>query len=430
MRNALPALQDALPSEAAESAAQAGPGKWGRLLEFLNALPENAVIVLGLSLLAVIWRLECVNKTHMSLSIFYFLPIALMVWRIGGIWAVLMPVLSAAVWLHTDLASGRVFPHWTIPYWSAAIRLCCFTLLARWLVLRKRFETECLARLASNETSRLKSNMMSLVNHENCNALTIIKLALVSLKESAPDSEKQIHCYDVIERAVQHLSMATTNFLNLSRLESGRFGLNMRKTRIEALATDTLLMLEPIIKGKKLDLRSDFPPLSVPVRADPEALSVVMSNLIANAVKYTPDKGAVTVRISRSDAEPPQVLFSVEDTGIGISEADRELIFSGYYRADKGKEIAKGYGVGLKVSELLIRGHGSRLQIESEPGKGSRFFFRLPLWTKREEAAAAGPAPDRKGARAQSQRNFQVRSKPRLRASSINGPGGTPASTV
>ena len=127
-------------------------------------------------------------------------------------------------------------------------------------------------------------------------------------------------------------------------------------------------------------LRLDFPPHSVPVRADPDALSVVMSNLIGNAFKYTPAGGTVTVRIVQEAGPPAAALVSVEDTGIGIPAAERQRISSGYYRAKGGLLVAKGFGVGLKVARELLESQGARLEIESEPGRGSRFSFRVLLW--------------------------------------------------
>jgi signal transduction histidine kinase len=116
------------------------------------------------------------------------------------------------------------------------------------------------------------------------------------------------------------------------------------------------------------------------VRADPEALSVVMANLIGNAFKYTADGGVVTIRISVERTAPARALVSVEDTGIGIAPEDRDRILSGDYRTGEARRVAKGYGVGLRVVSELLESQGSALGLESEAGKGSRFFFRLPLW--------------------------------------------------
>jgi signal transduction histidine kinase len=128
-----------------------------------------------------------------------------------------------------------------------------------------------------------------------------------------------------------------------------------------------------------VELRLDFPNSPVPVNADPDALSVVMSNLIGNAFKYTPDGGTVTIRIT-TEPSAARARVSVEDTGIGISEADLAKITSGFYRTEGGRQAARGFGVGLKVTRELLESQHSKLEIDSAPGRGSTFSFQLPLW--------------------------------------------------
>ncbi|MDD5656651.1 MAG: ATP-binding protein, partial [Elusimicrobia bacterium] len=85
---------------------------------------------------------------------------------------------------------------------------------------------------------------------------------------------------------------------------------------------------------------------------------------------------------------PPRALFCVSDTGIGISARDRERILSGFYRTEESRKVAGGFGIGLMMVKELIERHGSRLEIESEPGQGSRFYFTLPLWEDEAVPAA------------------------------------------
>jgi signal transduction histidine kinase len=80
------------------------------------------------------------------------------------------------------------------------------------------------------------------------------------------------------------------------------------------------------------------------------------------------------------------MMFSIRDTGIGISYADQQRILAGFYRTEESRRVARGVGVGLRVTRELLERHGSRLQFESEPGKGSRFFFYLPFWPQSSSA--------------------------------------------
>jgi signal transduction histidine kinase len=236
------------------------------------------------------------------------------------------------------------------------------------------------ARLAAAmEVSQLKSNMVSLVSHEYSNVLTHLKLATWLLRDSepAPVSESRADSFDMLGRAVEHLRQMTENFLNLNRIETGQLRLDIRPTLILSVASETLRLMQPLIDAKKLSLKVDFPPAPVSVKADPEALALIMSNLITNAIKYT-NAGAISVLISQDEGPPARVLISVQDTGIGIAAQDLEGVLAGI-RTEEGQQVAQGFGIGLKLVKGLVERHGSRLEVESEPGKGSRFFFYLPL---------------------------------------------------
>jgi signal transduction histidine kinase len=247
---------------------------------------------------------------------------------------------------------------------------------------RQRYAEERAAHEASEETSRLKSNLMALVSHEYGNTLTNLMLATIILQQSepAPTAPSRDNAYKILGRAIEHLRVSTSNFLNLNKIEAGHLRLDFRPTPIRAAVSETLAFLQPMIAGKELHLRTVFPEIPLPVRADPEALSIIMSNLITNAVKYTPNGGDITLRIMREEGEPPRARVVVEDSGIGISNQDQERILSGFFRTEQSRKVAKGFGVGLMLVKELIERHGSRLEIASEPGKGARFTFHLPVW--------------------------------------------------
>jgi signal transduction histidine kinase len=339
---------------------------------------KSAYFTLGLGMAAAVWGLDRLAAAQVSMSIFYLIPIGFVAWFCGGAWAYAMSIISAAAWLQADMTIGRVYSHWFIPYWNATVRLGFFIVVSvlSGLITRLRRLND-----HEHEVSELKSSMVSLVSHEFGNFLTTFKLSLTILEESegtGPSAQRQ-QSYAILERVYTHLAGAVANFLNLNRIESGRFVPHMRRTSLRTLVHATISQMGPLIDNKKVELRLDFPPEPVPVRADPDALSVVMSNLIGNAFKYTPEGGAVTVRIA-VEASSRTALVSVADTGIGIPDDDRSLIASGFYRAEGGRKVAKGFGVGLKVSRDLLESQNAKLEIESKPGHGSNLFFRLPLW--------------------------------------------------
>jgi signal transduction histidine kinase len=217
---------------------------------------------------------------------------------------------------------------------------------------------------------------------------------LLRSNDPGTPNETRSHAYGVMERTVEKLKGYTSNFLNLHRMESGKFELTLQPISIRAVLLDDLVILRPLADAKhqRLTLETRFPgDLPVAVRADPDCLSLIFNNLVSNAVKYTPAGGAITIRVSLNTGVPARVDCSIEDTGIGMSPEDLRRVLTGFYRTPEGKEVAKGFGVGLMLVRSLLEKHGSRLEIKSEPGQGSTFSFSLPVWTP--EPTPQAPAP-------------------------------------
>jgi signal transduction histidine kinase len=230
--------------------------------------------------------------------------------------------------------------------------------------------------------------MMALVSHEFNNGLTTLKLTTLLLQESpeeaAPETRKK--CCAILERLGQRLTMTVDNFLRLNRLESGHLRLDLKPTPIQALAKDTIALLEPLAAEKNIRLELDMPHEVIPAHADSNALALVMSNLIGNAVKYTPAGGSVVVSIRREEGAEGRITVSVKDTGIGIRPEDQEKILRGHFRTKGGAAVATGHGIGLMVSREVLESHGTVLHVESAVGKGARFFFTLPAWRQGSQA--------------------------------------------
>jgi len=234
--------------------------------------------------------------------------------------------------------------------------------------LNDQFERE-------RRTNELKSALVSGVSHEFNNALAVIHTAHVLLMENDV-SPADAPWHEMMEANITALSAMATNLLNLGRLESGKFDLDMRSVDLAPLLRGTFERLGVIGRRKKLEMKLELAPGLPAVAADAEALPLVIANLVTNAFKYTPEGGRVA--LAARALPDGRVEVSVSDTGIGVAPEDREKIFSGYYRTELGKKTAKGFGVGLAISRMILDAHGASLGLESEPDKGSRFFFSLP----------------------------------------------------
>jgi signal transduction histidine kinase len=230
------------------------------------------------------------------------------------------------------------------------------------------------------ELGRLKGTLVSMTSHEFNNALSVLggMANLLRATEPAPPTGRRAEYYVVLDANLRSLRLAVSNLLDMGRLENGRFAVHPRRADLKRVLDDAATTLRPLSERKHLEFSLEFPPELPLALADPEALNLVATNLMGNAIKYTPDKGRVTAGVSvEADG---RLRVYVSDSGIGIAPEDRARILEGH-RTPEGKKAAKGFGVGLTIVKRVLDAHGVPLEITGEKGKGSRFSFVLPRWT-------------------------------------------------
>jgi signal transduction histidine kinase len=352
---------------------------YAKLRDVLTGTRRGALFS-SILLFSLISAADHLLANEISLDVFYFLPISLAAWRGGRAWGNWLSLACTAVWLADSRLLSPEFsaaPH--VQLWNAGVRLGAFLVLVELLEGLKSV----LAR--ERAVSKLKSSMLHTVSHEFNNALTGISTGLYLLQETEPPAGDPLRpqLYGSIFSSQQKLQLYVKNLLNEARMEDGRFRIEKEALPLRELVENSIAAVDTLLRQKKIELIKVLPDIPVPVYADREALALVVSNLLGNAIKYTPQNGRITVEICPSGDPPGRVIFSVEDTGIGISLEEQKKITSGFYRTAEGKLAADGYGLGLRIANELLALHGSRLEIASEKGKGSSFFFELP-------AAAAG----------------------------------------
>ena len=223
---------------------------------------------------------------------------------------------------------------------------------------------------------RFKTTFMLTVAHElraPLNALQSFLWAI--LKGYIPPEEQQ----EVLGRAVQRVQELLELVDDLLKLAAAKSEKGLEKREPVSLA-DVLEKVAPLFQkeaeAKRLAWAVEVRARPV-VRADPDQMAQVWSNLISNAVKYTPAGGRVRVALEERDG---WAIGTVEDTGIGIPPQDLERIFEEFYRTPQAKEVApRGTGLGLPLVKQILEAHGGSITVESEVGRGSRFVFRLPV---------------------------------------------------
>lgn len=221
----------------------------------------------------------------------------------------------------------------------------------------------------------MKSDMIATVSHELKTPLTSIRMALYLLLEgSGPElSERQRELLETARCDCNRLFNTVDNLLDLSRLQSGRFQLQLEKV-------DLLQLIEEVLEGFRfsyqtaaIELKQHIPPNLPPVHGDYRRLSIVFSNLLGNALKYCPAGSTVHLR---AEAAQEKIKITVADNGPGIPAEATGQIFNRFFRVPGVS--GKGAGLGLAISQEIAESHGGSIRCESEAGKGAAFIVELP----------------------------------------------------
>ncbi|RDV14604.1 histidine kinase [Pontibacter diazotrophicus] len=229
------------------------------------------------------------------------------------------------------------------------------------------------------QLDELKDEFLSTVTHELRTPLTSIR-ALSEILYDNPELERedQEHFLQTIVKESERLSRLITQVLDLERFESGKQELNIAPVQLREVVKESVEALERLIEEKGITLVVDVQQNLPPLLADRDRLIQVLVNLISNAIKFcNPEQGEITVSGYWIDG---QVKVNVMDNGKGIDQESQEQIFDKFYQA-RNQNIRKpeGSGLGLAICKKIIVSHKGRLWVDSEPGKGAKFSFTLPV---------------------------------------------------
>ncbi|MGH7966282.1 MAG: ATP-binding protein [Candidatus Binatia bacterium] len=222
----------------------------------------------------------------------------------------------------------------------------------------------------------LKNDLVATVAHEFRTPLTSLRMAIHLCLEQVvgPVTEKQADLLHAAREDCERLQAMVDDLLDLSRIEAGRVEMHWRLTAAAALVKAAIETHHAAAEERKVKLSAPPPLPEDEVLADPERIALVFSNLVTNAIRHTPSDGKVEVR-----AQPVNgaVRFEVVDTGVGIPREHQRYIFDKFFRVP-GSPVG-GAGLGLSIAQEIVHGHGGEIGLESQPGRGSTFWFTLPL---------------------------------------------------
>ena len=236
------------------------------------------------------------------------------------------------------------------------------------------------ARDQANLANQAKSRFLANMSHELRTPLSAM-LGFTDILQQENDDESMTEKLVTIRRNGDYLLRLLGDVLDLSRIEAGKFDLKERRIELEELLRDVHDTMQMRSNDYGNTLRFHYPlPLPRTLQTDPARLRQVLINLIANALKFAPT-GTVDVTVRTDElATPPQLLFDVEDDGIGISPAQQKILFRPFTQADESISVRfGGTGLGLSITQRLIEALGGSISVESELDRGSRFTVTLPI---------------------------------------------------
>jgi signal transduction histidine kinase/CheY-like chemotaxis protein/PAS domain-containing protein len=243
----------------------------------------------------------------------------------------------------------------------------------------------------AQSANRAKSNFLSNMSHEMRTPMNAI-IGMTLIGKSAPDIEKKDYAFEKIEGASTHLLGVINDVLDMSKIEAGKFDLSFEDFDIEKLLQKVINVINFRVDEKKQNLTVDLDP-AIPrkLNGDDQRLTQVITNLLTNAVKFTPENGSIYLDARFVNEENGQctVQFEVTDTGIGISAEQQSRLFSSFEQAESSTSRKfGGTGLGLAISKHIVELMGGKIWLESKLGEGSTFTFTVLLKRGMEESAA------------------------------------------
>jgi signal transduction histidine kinase len=220
---------------------------------------------------------------------------------------------------------------------------------------------------------RLRDELIAVVSHDLLNPLTCVLHNVELLTAAQPDARFSRHL-GAIRLSARQMRHLAESLLSLKKLESGTAPHSPLPQPAGSILTDAIAVMRPIAAAKGIELSWDGHSRDCVVSCDRAQVFRVLSNLIGNAVKFSPEGSSVRIKVDRTEHE---LIFSVADSGPGIPAEHLSRIFERFWRV--GNVASLGTGLGLSIAHEIVRAHGGKIWAESDLGKGSTFVFTLPL---------------------------------------------------
>jgi signal transduction histidine kinase len=230
----------------------------------------------------------------------------------------------------------------------------------------------------ASEATRARDEVLAVVAHDLRNPLSTILMSCALLLETASRSESRDEGTErrplaLMHKAAERMQRLIQDLLDVKRIEAGRLGVEPRAEFLAAVIGEAVEMLRPLADSNGLGLVGEVPTDLPQAMIDPPRIQQVLSNLVGNAIKFTPRGGTIAVS---AEALADALRLAVTDSGPGIPPDQLPHIFGRFWQAKATDR--RGIGLGLAIAKGIVEAHGGRIWVESQPGKGSTFFFTVP----------------------------------------------------
>ena len=228
------------------------------------------------------------------------------------------------------------------------------------------------------EMDQRKSAFVSIASHEIRTPLTSVKGFVENMLAGVTGElrEQQILYLTRVKYNIERLTRTLNDLLDLSRIEAGHVELRLTDVSLTEVTAEALDNVRPQAEAKSLVLECSAPSPLPPVRGDRDKILQILTNLLHNAMKFTPSSGRISIALT--PMEDHTIQTCVADTGCGIASEEIPRVFERFFRSDGGMTDVRGAGLGLTITKSLVDLHGGRVWVESTVGSGSRFYFTLP----------------------------------------------------
>lgn len=239
----------------------------------------------------------------------------------------------------------------------------------------------------ANELEKLEEmrrDFIANVSHELRSPLTLIKGYIKGLMDMDLSKEKKEQYLSIIYEETEKLTELINNLLDLSKMESGQYPLNISEFEINELIRRNIIKFSGKIEEKNLNVEVLFKNDPIMVKGDKDSISQILLNIIDNAIKFMDNEDSLIIKTEVKDNKG---YISIEDTGIGIPKKDLPNIWKRFYKGDKSRSRqVMGTGLGLSIVKEIIKAHGEEIWVESEVGKGTKFTFTLSLAVRKDSS--------------------------------------------